>query len=92
MNKKYSVYIPVLLALALIAGLFIGNALNRSGQPMPRNMKLSAGNKLSTIMNLVESAYVDSINTSEIIEKTIPDMLKNLDPHSTYIPDRKSVV
>lgn len=88
MNKKYSVYIPVLLALALIAGLFIGNALNRSGQPMPRNMKLSAGNKLSTIMNLVESAYVDSINTSEIIEKTIPDMLKNLDPHSTYIPAR----
>jgi carboxyl-terminal processing protease len=88
MNKKYSVYIPVLLALALIAGLFIGNALNRSGQPMPRNMKLSAGNKLSTIINLVESAYVDSINTSEIIEKTIPDMLKNLDPHSTYIPAR----
>jgi carboxyl-terminal processing protease len=88
MNKKYSVYIPVLLALALIAGLFIGNTLNRSGQPMPRNIKLSAGNKLSTIMNLVESAYVDSINTSEIIEQTIPDMLKNLDPHSTYIPAR----
>lgn len=88
MNKKYSVYIPVLLALALIAGLFFGNALNRTGQPMQRNIKLSAGNKLSTIMSLVESAYVDSINTSEIIEQTIPDMLKNLDPHSTYIPAR----
>lgn len=88
MNKKYLVYVPVLLALALIFGLIVGNALNRSGQPMSRNIKLSAGNKLSTIMNLVESAYVDSINTSEIIEQTIPDLLKNLDPHSTYIPAR----
>lgn len=88
MNKKYLVYVPVLLALALIFGLIVGNALNRSGQPISRNIKLSAGNKLSTIMNLVESAYVDSINTSEIIEQTIPDLLKNLDPHSTYIPAR----
>lgn len=88
MNKKYLVYVPVLLALALIAGLFLGNALNRSGQPLQRNIKLSAGNKLSAILNLVESAYVDSINTSEIIEQTIPLMLKKLDPHSTYIPAR----
>ena len=88
MNKKYLVYVPVLLALALIAGLFLGNALNRSGQPLQRNIKFSAGNKLSAILNLVESAYVDSINTSEIIEQTIPLMLKKLDPHSTYIPAR----
>ena len=39
-------------------------------------------------MSLVEAAYVDSVNSGEIIEKTIPDLLKNLDPHSTYIPAR----
>ncbi|MFZ5428897.1 MAG: S41 family peptidase [Bacteroidota bacterium] len=88
MNRKFTAYIPVLLAIAMIAGLFIGNALNRKSQPVYRSMKLPGGNKLSTILNLVESAYVDSINTSEIIEKTIPNLLQNLDPHSTYIPAR----
>ena len=29
---------------------------------------------------------VDSVNTHEIIEKTIPSLFKDLDPHSTYIP------
>ncbi len=88
MNKRYTVYIPVLLAIAMIAGLFIGNTLQRNSHPANRSVKMAAGNKLSTIMSLVEAAYVDSINSADIIEKTIPDLLKNLDPHSTYIPAR----
>lgn len=77
-----------MLSIALIAGVYIGNTLNRKSLPAHRSMKLSAGNKLSAIMSLVEAAYVDSVNSGEIIEKTIPDLLKNLDPHSTYIPAR----
>ena len=88
MNKKYSVYVPVLLAVAMVAGIYIGNSLNRSSQPVFHAAKMSSGNKLSTIFNLIESAYVDTINAGEIVEKTIPDLLKNLDPHSTYIPAR----
>lgn len=86
MDKRYSVYIPLLLAVTLISGLFIGNTLNRAEKPAQRNLRLSGGNKLSTIISLVESAYVDSIVISEVVEKTIPELLKNLDPHSTYIP------
>jgi carboxyl-terminal processing protease len=37
---------------------------------------------------LVEQGYVDSVNTASIVEKTIPEILKNLDPHTTYIPAR----
>jgi len=88
MNKKYTVYFPVLLAIAMIAGLFIGNTLNRKSQPANRSIRMAPGNKLSTIMSLVEAAYVDTINAAEIIERTIPELLKNLDPHSTYIPAR----
>ncbi len=88
MNKRYTVYIPVLLAITMIAGLFIGYILQGTSQPVNRSIKMAAGNKLSTIMSLVEAAYVDSINSADIIEKTIPELLKNLDPHSTYIPAR----
>jgi carboxyl-terminal processing protease len=89
MNRKFSVYIPVLLAVAMIAGLYIGYSLNRRSQPLNHVMRMPSGNKLSTIFSLIESAYVDTINASAIIEKTIPDLLKNLDPHSTYIPARQ---
>ena len=60
-----------MLAIAMIAGLFIGNALQRSNQPANRSVKMAAGNKLSTIMSLVEAAYVDSINSAEIDRKSV---------------------
>ena len=31
---------------------------------------------------------MDSVNTNNIVEQTIPEILKNLDPHTTYIPAR----
>ncbi len=88
-NIKYSVYIPVLLALALITGIIIGNKLNRnSGNNGPAISKV---NKFDAIVNLIQNAYVDSISTDTLIEKTIPQLLKNLDPHTTYIPAKEMV-
>ena len=37
-------------------------------------------------MHLVHSRYVDSVSMDEIIETTMPKILTELDPHSTYIP------
>jgi len=42
-------------------------------------------NKIETILNLITESYVDSIDKQELTEKVIPEMLKNLDPHSIYI-------
>ncbi|HAX96690.1 MAG TPA: peptidase S41, partial [Prolixibacteraceae bacterium] len=88
MFRKHPAFIPLLLAVTLVAGLVLGNMLNRKSQPEYRPMRTASANKLSTILELVQQAYVDSVDTREIIEKTIPEMLENLDPHSTYIPAR----
>jgi len=89
MKNKYSLYIPLLLAVALIAGILIGNRLNRnSGVNSPGSSKM---NKLDAIVNLIENAYVDSISTDSLVEKTIPQLLKNLDPHTAYIPAKEMV-
>jgi carboxyl-terminal processing protease len=88
-NIKYSVYIPVLLALALVAGIIIGNKLNRdSGGNFQATAKV---NKFDAIVDLIQNAYVDSISTDSLVEKTIPQLLKNLDPHTTYIPAKEMV-
>ena len=77
------------MAVALIAGILIGNRLNHnSGVNSPGSSKM---NKLDAIVNLIENAYVDSISTDSLVEKTIPQLLKNLDPHTAYIPAKEMV-
>ena len=41
--------------------------------------------KIGRTLGLIESYYVDSANLGTLAEKAIIEILKNLDPHSTYI-------
>jgi len=41
--------------------------------------------KLAQVMEKVSHYYVDSINESDVVEKTIVQMLHELDPHSSYL-------
>ena len=42
--------------------------------------------KLGTFYQLVNMAYVDEVDEEELVEDAIIAMLKDLDPHSVYIP------
>jgi carboxyl-terminal processing protease len=86
MNKKINILIPLLIAVSVAAGILIGNLLNRNSQPGFTGLNVGKSNKMSEILSYIEQGYVDSVNTASIIEKTIPEVLKNLDPHTTYIP------
>jgi carboxyl-terminal processing protease len=41
--------------------------------------------KFSQVLNWIDRYYVDSINKSELVEEAIIEMLRSLDPHSTYL-------
>jgi carboxyl-terminal processing protease len=41
--------------------------------------------KFNSAMQLINYAYVDTINEANLVEKAIVEMLKDLDPHSVYI-------
>ncbi|WP_372774475.1 S41 family peptidase [Mangrovibacterium sp.] len=87
MNKNTRIYLPLLIAISVIAGIYLGNHLANQSTPIGlRNFTPPKPDKLSTIVDLISNAYVDSVATDEIIEEAIPVLLKNLDPHSTYIP------
>lgn len=93
MNKKNTLLIPLLIAVSVAAGILIGNLLNRNSQPGFSSLNIGSSNKISDILSYIDQGYVDSVNTQSIIEKTIPEILKNLDPHTSYIPpdDMKGV-
>jgi len=86
MNKKTVILLPLLIALSVAIGVLIGNMLKKNASPIYSGMAYSHPDKISTIMDLIKEGYVDSVNTDQIEEKTIPEILKNLDPHTTYIP------
>lgn len=78
--KKTSVWMPLSIALSLVAGMWIGSAFfNGSG-------KWSSRSKLDTILDLVERSYVDEVDTDSLLEASFPGLLSRLDPHSVYIP------
>lgn len=88
MNKKTLIILPILIAVSVAIGILIGNMLNRNAQPVFNGFGMSQPNKISTILSLIDQGYVDSVNTETIVEETIPELLKNLDPHTSYIPAR----
>ncbi|HLP03997.1 MAG TPA: S41 family peptidase [Paludibacter sp.] len=42
--------------------------------------------KLVNALTAISNLYVDSINDKKLVESTLTNMLKELDPHSVYIP------
>ncbi len=73
-------WIPLIIALTFIGGLWVGKCiLNTSG--VWENEK-----KLNTILGLIDNEYVEKVDIDSLIEETIPQLMKKLDPHSTYIP------
>jgi carboxyl-terminal processing protease len=42
--------------------------------------------KLSYLLHIIDRKYVDTVDVNELVEKAIPKVLAELDPHSVYIP------
>jgi carboxyl-terminal processing protease len=42
--------------------------------------------KLRQVVSYIENDYVDEVDTEELVEGVIENMLEKLDPHSAYIP------
>lgn len=77
--------IPLLIAISIIIGIVIGIffASRFSGNRL--NVINSSSNKLTELLDIVDYKYVDTINVQEIVDDAIPLILKDLDPHSSYI-------
>ena len=46
----------------------------------------AASQKFDALLNMVSYAYVDSVDQNKVTESAIRALLKELDPHSVYIP------
>ncbi|MFL5753784.1 MAG: S41 family peptidase [Bacteroidia bacterium] len=86
-QKQFNPFFPLILALVLIAGVFLGTFLNFSDRPADlKNPAHSTNGKIDNILDYIQLNYVDTISRDKLEEKTLVSMLHSLDPHSDYIP------
>lgn len=55
-------------------------------EPSNLSAQSSASRKLDAMLQIINYAYVDTANEDKLAEDAIKAMLKDLDPHSVYIP------
>ena len=83
MNKNN---IPIYLSLATVFGILIGVFINGNNSSFTLNSNTKNEAKIRRLMDYIDQNYVDTINTSILLDAAISDMLGKLDPHSAYIP------
>ena len=76
---------PLWLALSAVIGIVIGTfyANHFSGNRL--SIINSGSNKLNNLLYIVDDQYVDTVNMGDLVEKAVPQILSELDPHSVYI-------
>jgi carboxyl-terminal processing protease len=83
-NRFYRpIFTLAIVLLALYVGIRVGKMIST---PRVFNFSMPSQNNLSAVVDYISKYYVDSIDIQNITEPMIVDMLKELDPHSVYIP------
>ena len=83
---KFGVLKKVLWGIILI---MIGSVITKwvdYGKYSSNKVTSHNWDKISLVLQQIEKNYVDSIDYDAISEKIIPEILKELDPHSVYLP------
>lgn len=78
-------FIPLVLSLGIVLGILIGNFYANHYAGNRLSIINTSSNKLNDLLHIIDDQYVDPVNMSDLVEKAMPQILKELDPHSTYV-------
>lgn len=95
MIKKSKKVILAGLASTLTVAYMFGSfaqakeTTEKTHTPSTAKEKLEAYIKFTQILNVIESQYVDDVNTTDLVDKALNGLLANLDSHSSFM-DKKA--
>lgn len=87
-NKLKAIVLPFFFALAIVLGMFVHSWIGHHTVVLGKQetFRPMQGSKLDLILNMINYSYVDTVNIKKIEENAIPLLIKDLDPHTVYIP------
>lgn len=86
MNKnKTNRFMPFIMAICVVIGIGIGSFFSNHFSGNRLNIINSGSNRLNNLLHIIDDQYVDAVNIDSLVDKAIPQILAELDPHSVYI-------
>src|SRR5690554_1994487 len=81
LKKKMGTWLPVWIGIGIAIGIFIGSKYGQFGT----SGRMESSGKIDAVLNYIRESYVDTVNTRQLIEDALPNIIHELDPHSEYI-------
>lgn len=88
-TKNSHRFTPLIIAVSVVAGILIGTFYAKHYGGNKLGIVNGSSNKINALLRVIDDQYVDTVNTADLVEKAMPQILAGLDPHSTYIPARE---
>lgn len=90
--SRFYIWFPLLFSVVLVTGMLIGMKMQSTAPALA--IEQSEGDpaesigqgKIEELLRYIEAKYVDEVDREKLIQEAIDNVLKNLDPHSSYIP------
>lgn len=86
-NKKFQVWLPLILSMVMILGMFFGFKMHQQ-TGAASFLRRDKANTLQETMDLIKNRYVDEVQMDSLHDDAISAVMDHLDPHSVYIPFR----
>jgi len=83
-----ALWMAVAVAIGIILGVVLAPASKTNGaiSPISNANGYSASSKISDLLYLISTRYVDTVAYDSLVDNAIMALLEDLDPHSVYIP------
>ena len=88
MRKKLPIWLTIAIAMIAFAAGFIIDRHYGNTSPRPS----VSDPKVKAILDLISEEYVDTMNFDELMERSIPSILRGLDPHTSYFDAQNSKI
>ena len=84
-KKKTNRFMPIIMAVCVVIGIMIGSFFSNHFSGNRLTIITSGSNRLNNLLHIIDDQYVDAVNIDSLVDKAIPLILSELDPHSVYI-------
>lgn len=83
-NSSFQIKLPIIIFSTLAAGILIGATM--ANPTSSKDTVLEGITRIKEILLQVDQNYVEDVDTDKLVDSAIKGIIKELDPHTSYIP------
>ncbi|WKV10975.1 S41 family peptidase [Marivirga harenae] len=83
-NSSFQIKLPIIIFSTLAAGILIGATM--ANPSSSKDTVLEGITRIKEILLQVDQNYVEEVDTDKLVDSAIEGIIKELDPHTSYIP------